>query len=274
MLMRFVRRKAGRALEAAALTLRLTKDRRSRATLLGCYAAIMRDPQDPLEVGLELSPGAMRFPVRMRRSDVFTVAEIFHEGQYAIASPVASNPVILDCGANIGLSAIWFLSRYPGARVHCFEPEPENFRLLEHNLRGSAGVVLNRAAVGRAAGRLPLTLSNSAAMHSLVGQMGSDTIDARRVEVDVVALPEYLSRHALDAVDILKLDVEGSELDVIEGMAGRLRSVKIIVGELHEAHVDPDVFFRHLERQGFRLVRQTRTGEADVRMFEAARSPA
>lgn len=254
-------------MEAADLTLRLTKDSRSRAALLSCYAGILLDPMDSDEVALNLSADGRLFPITMRKSDIFTMAEVLHEEQYAITSPVGPEPVILDCGANIGLSAIWFLSRFPGARVHCFEPEPGNFRLLEANVGSHPGVVLNRAAVGRASGTLRLGLSKSAAMHSLVG-----STDGESIEVDVVALPEYIRARGLSKIDVLKLDVEGSELDVIEGMHDSLQHVRLIVGELHESLVDETAFYRQLDRQGFRMVRQARTKQDGVHMFEVARN--
>jgi hypothetical protein len=115
-------------------------------------------------------------------------------------------------------------------------------------------------------------------MHSLVASAatgetaGPAPVQSRQIDVDVISLPEYLTGNGLRTVDILKLDVEGSELDVLEGMGERLPDVRIIVGELHETHVDPDTFYRLLERHAFRLVREARTSEDHVRMFEVTRA--
>lgn len=58
-------------------------------------------------------------------------------------------PIILDIGANIGSFALWAIERWPGCHVHCFEPLPDNFELLERNLRHVADrVTLNKIAIG------------------------------------------------------------------------------------------------------------------------------
>ena len=45
-----------------------------------------------------------------------------------------ADPLIIDCGANIGISVLEWKSRWPMARVICFEPDPDAFRLLEMNI--------------------------------------------------------------------------------------------------------------------------------------------
>ena len=60
------------------------------------------------------------------------------------------HPVILDIGANIGSFAVWASQRWPGCVIHCYEPLPANFELLERNLAHLQGstVVLNNVAIG------------------------------------------------------------------------------------------------------------------------------
>src|SRR5690349_17456013 len=109
MLTDFVKGKIHRAVEAADLSLRVTAGMRSRAALVSCYLGIARDPNDPSEVSFVLRLSGGRFPITIRRSDIFTLAEIFFDREYAIQSPVPRSPQVVDCGANVGLSAIWFL---------------------------------------------------------------------------------------------------------------------------------------------------------------------
>jgi FkbM family methyltransferase len=262
-----IRQKLDRAMEAATLTLRYAAGLRSKAAILSCYAAIVRDPTDPAEVSLDISLGAATFPVSMRKSDIFTLAEVLRERQYELDSPVPVAPFIVDGGSNIGLSAIWFLGRYPSARVHCFEPEPHNLRFLERNLGSRDDVVINAAAISKSAGRMTLHLADNSATHSIKdAPAGGATVD-----VQVVNLREYLDAHHVKRVDVLKLDVEGSEMDVIEGLGDRLSDVDVIVGELHERMVDGTAFYAYLEARGFRVLRRQKTHEAHVHMFEVAR---
>jgi FkbM family methyltransferase len=260
-------KKIDRAREAAFLSLRGTRDLRSKAALLTCYSALLRGAEDHSEVDLTLTVAGSRFPVRMRKSDIFTLAEIFREQQYRMQTPLPRAPLVLDCGSNIGLSAVWFLGQYPGARVHGFEPEPENYRLLERNVGARSDVVLNRAAVGLSAGRTKLHVSHDGATHSVKDAAAG----TRTVDVDVISLADYVRERGLGPIDLLKLDVEGSEMDAIEGMGEGVRDVGVIVGEFHEALVDESRFYSYLEQRGFRRVRKSATHEQGVHVFELAR---
>src|SRR5688572_21096544 len=71
---------------------------------------------------------------RAHTSDYRVFEQIFYEVEYA-ATPHNQQPdVILDCGANVGYTAAYFLSRYPACRVVALEPDPDNFRCLARNL--------------------------------------------------------------------------------------------------------------------------------------------
>ena len=141
-----------RALEAAHLLARFAADLPTRAALLSCYASLLSTATSAEPVDLRLRLGGRIFPLRMRKSDIFTLGEILHEGQYRLVSCLPECPVIFDAGANVGISALWFLAQHPEARLHCFEPEGENFRLLEANLGGRENVRLTRAALGARSG--------------------------------------------------------------------------------------------------------------------------
>ena len=260
---------AGRRLrEAWALLREATPDAASRAALLACYAGIARDPMDAREVALTLRCGALRQPMRMRRSDVYTLAEVFHQREYALVTPLPAAPVVVDCGANVGLSALWFLGTYPGATVHCLEPDPDNVRLLRANLGGRPDVHVHPVAAGAAPGRGTLHLSVHGALHAL-GPAEGDSGATR--EVAVTDLAGLMATHGIPRIDLLKLDVEGSEFDVVRGLAPRLADVHVITGELHETRVDEAAFYGFLRGHGFREVARHGTNERGVHMFEVAR---
>lgn len=88
-------------------------------------------------------------------ADVGVINQCFRDGQYDTASisgyPTAevncfyrkvldkgTRPLIVDCGANIGTSALWFEAQFPSSEIVCIEPEPGNFALLRRNCRGPA----------------------------------------------------------------------------------------------------------------------------------------
>ncbi len=262
------RKKFDRAVEFLTLSREYAPSLSAKRALLACYTALLADVNNRSEVSLELSLNGSNRGLSMRKSDIFTLAEILRERQYRLTTAVADRPLIVDGGAHIGIASLFFASTYPGARLHCFEPEASNFRLLTQNLRTLPGARLHAAALGGETAVRPLHVSEIAAMHSLKANGAAH----HSVDVSVVNLMDYMNRQGIQTVDVLKLDVEGSELDVVQGMDGRLRDVAVIVGEFHESLVDEGEFYRHLESNGFRRVRRQASGEPDVHIFEVARA--
>lgn len=268
--MGFLADKVHRGIEAASLIAAHAADLRASVALTSCYAAILRSATDGSEVTARLRINRAIFPFRLRKCDIFTLAEVLYEKQYRIHSPLPRRPIILDAGANIGVASAWFLANYPGAVVHCFEPQSENFRLLSANLGSRDDVVLHRVAVGACAGEATLRLASHSAEHSLVSD-GSGTVTET---VPVLRLGDYLEARSISHVDLLKLDVEGSELDALLGLGVHLERVRVIVGEVHERFVDQDRFYDVLDRAGFEVLHRRRPlkGNADaVHHFEAVR---
>jgi FkbM family methyltransferase len=253
--------------EIASLTAGVTRGVRARAALLSAYAGAMRNPNSRAECSFEITCNGARFPITIRHSDVFTLAEIFYDREYLIRSSVPAKPVVVDCGANVGLSPIWFLASFPGARVFAIEPEPDNLRLLTINVASRPDAVVTQAAVSKANGTVTLSVAEHGAMHSIkdvaVGQ--------RTIDVPSVNLVDYFRQHHMDHVDILKLDIEGSELDAMESLGDFASRIGIVVGELHTSMVDEDHFYRLAESQGFHRVKREPARESGVHLFELAR---
>lgn len=265
-----IRRKLQRAREAATVIRTYGADAGSRAGLLRAYLRTLRSTTDPEEIAIRLRLGAGVHPLRMRLSDIFTLDEILLQQQYRLRSSIPQRPTIIDAGANIGVAAVWLLAQYPGAEIHAFEPDPENHRLLSANLAHNSSARSVQAAVASEDGRLTLHLAPHGAEHSIVAHSSG----GQSIQVDAIALGPYLERHGIQRVDLLKLDVEGSELDALRGLGDRIESVSVIVGEFHEHHVDEREFYGYLESHGFRQVRRIRYpgGESiGVHTFEVAR---
>lgn len=265
--------KLARAQEAWNILRHHAADLASWPPIIRAYASTLRSATDQTPIDLVLRIADRDFPVRMRKSDIYTVAEILHERQYALKSPVAESPVIVDAGANIGISALWFLAHHPGAQLTCFEPGSGNFELLTHNLGSYSNVALERAALGSEEGELLLNLSGHGALHSVKGAdhaVGSEPTLA-------VRLDRYLADSGIERIDLLKLDVEGSELDTLRGLGDHIRAVEVIVGEMHEDLVDETEFYGFLASHGFEVVQKRRfdsSADHHVHMFEVSRTPA
>ena len=241
----------------------------SRLAMFSAYREAMADPMSSARVELEVRIAGRDWPLRLRASDMFTLAEVLHEGQYVLESELPEAPTIIDAGANVGISAVWLCAHHPGAVLHAFEPEAENFELLAANLSGLENSSAHRVAVGEREGSARLFVAEHGAMHSLAdAAVGEET-----AEVRVIRLADYLSEAGIEHVDLLKLDVEGFEMEALRGLVERLPDVSVIAGEVHENVVEPDVFYRFMSEHGFQTVsrRPVTNPEEPVHMFEVAR---
>ena len=182
--------------------------------------------------------------------------EIFITGIYHFDSETAS-PQILDAGANIGMAVAYFKTIYPKCRITAFEPDPANFEVLRRNVECNrwSGVELNNVALYDSDGVAPFFDYNDApgALSNGLWQP-TEAGPARKVINVRTAL---LSRYIAGPVEMLKMDIEGSEHRVMEELArnGALRAIKRITMEYHH-HVRPEEnrlagMLRLLEDAGF-----------------------
>ena len=179
---------------------------------------------------------AVTLPVRGPDGDLpFTVpdlaafrvlGEMLHAQEYAV--DLAREPrSILDLGAHIGASALFFRRRYANARIVAVEANPSLVRLLRKNTRG-LGVEVRHAAVASGGG----VARFSQAAESWAGSTVAD--GGAAVEVPAIALDDLLT----EGFDFVKIDVEGAEFEVLRS-SRRLREVHTIVGEIHGSAGDP-----------------------------------
>jgi len=153
--------------------------------------------------------------------------EIQGQEIYRFRASTAS-PYILDCGANIGLSVIYFKKLYPAARIFAFEPDPQIFGILEGNVRkfGFSDVTLIPKGVWNSETELRFVTDMELGVG---GHIASGNNDDGTLRVPVTRLRDYI----VDQVDFLKVDIEGAECEVINDCADVLHKVDNIFVEYH-----------------------------------------
>lgn len=148
--------------------------------------------------------------------------------------------VIVDAGAYTGLSAAYFASRYPEAKVIAIEPDSGNFNLLVRNTSAFANVHAVRAALWSHNGSVGLTDPGRGAWAFRVAEMSQSGSAMPSVEresqdrIPAITIPEIMSRYGLTYIDVLKLDIEGSEKEVLAGSASWIGHIGAICIELHD----------------------------------------
>lgn len=155
-------------------------------------------------------------------------------------------PVVLDCGANVGLASLFVKSCYPRARVVAFEADPAIAAVCRRNLarNGAPDVEVIDAAAWTHDGRVGFHVEGGDA-GAIVHAVSSAT------DVRAVRLRDWIERAP---IDLLKLDIEGAEAAVLEDCADVLGHVRALVIDLHEfdpAARQSDRIFDVLRRAGF-----------------------
>lgn len=144
-------------------------------------------------------------------------------GEYEIPDVPAAS--ILDLGANCGAFSIWASHRFPGCKIDAYEPHPDNFLFLKKNLTAYSNVTLHNYAVGDPGMRILSDGRFNQGEASLHKVANNPLPTGRHVEViDPLSLPE---------ADIIKLDIEGSEIEVLIPLLQAGRKFSAIMFEWH-----------------------------------------
>lgn len=183
-------------------------------------------------------------------------------------TPSGDRPLIIDCGANIGVSVLEWKTRWPQSQIICFEPDPFAFELLQANVDDNdiPGIRCVNAAVSDFDGET-----------TLFGDIGhgsdarGNSIDAAwgdRDGSDCVTVPcTRLSAYITDQpVSFLKMDVEGAEERVLKELGSKLGSVEAAYVEVHqteesEAHNSLSRIEQSLVESGFSIESLSRYDE-------------
>ena len=142
--------------------------------------------------------------------------------------------VVLDIGANVGVTALYFSQVFPNAAIYAFEPAPDNFAVLQKNVANCARIRAFNFALGSRDATLGLYASDNPvnfggySLHAT----GSDT--SKRVSIPVRNVAGVLAELSLTSVDVVKVDTEGAEWDILTAFPEAvLASAKYVTGELH-----------------------------------------
>ncbi len=173
--------------------------------------------------------------------------EIFNREIYKFRTET-EKPYIIDCGANIGLSIIYFKKTYPNAEIIGLEPDKEIFKLLKSNVNsfGYNDVRLLEKAVWDKESEEDFFSEGADG-----GRLSKKEESKKFIRVGTVRLRKYLEK----PVDFLKIDIEGAEVAVIRDCADLLPKVKNLFVEYHSFCNDEqelDILLNILNKAGFR----------------------
>lgn len=208
-------------------------------------------PADQLKhVRLNVGERSLELILRNDRIDLYLLKKIFEEKAHYNFSmlPVAAalarfhrqahRPLILDCGAHIGLATVWLALTYPRSQVVALEPDPTNFALLRQNAATVGAEALQGAvqADGDAVVRLhdPGTGSWGYTTTQSAEPAAAGAAQPSGVTVPSYAMDDLLARYPEGEPFIAKIDIEGAEQDLFAANLDWIDRFPLIVMEPHD----------------------------------------
>ncbi len=171
--------------------------------------------------------------LRSKSSDITSFREIFFRKEYDIEMPANFIPrVIVDAGANVGYTSIFFAKKYSGAKIFSLEPEEENFKTLKLNVGNYGQITPLQLALWSSKGIIEI-------MDQGYGNRGFTIADFdvshSRSSIPCTTVPDLVQDYQLANIDILKMDIEGSEKEVFSSDCDKwLPLTKCLIVELHD----------------------------------------
>jgi FkbM family methyltransferase len=169
------------------------------------------------------------FHLRRQTTDRKVFREIFLFRMYKLHLPDAP-AIIVDAGANIGLSSIFFAKEYPSAQVYAVEPEESNFACLLKNVKNYPNIIPIRAAVWPREKKLKI--KNKDEHH-----WAFNVVEARDSEETFpgITIQALMDKFKINKIDLVKFDIEGSEREIFsENYQSWLSQTRYIIIELHD----------------------------------------
>jgi FkbM family methyltransferase len=213
-----------------------------RSRSVGFAKAALRDSPTGTIIAVDYRDKPVHY--REGTSDALVIYEILLKGRkseyWHTRLPRAEDvAVVLDIGANIGAATVFFSELYPAAKIHAFEPVPRATRKCSSTTPSRAAArAASNATCWRCRtrdGELQMIHSPGANNHGgwsfyQRGASGSE----EKISVPVRQVGTFLRELGLDRIDVIKIDTEGAEKEILQGLAPeQLATVRYIVGELH-----------------------------------------
>lgn len=202
----------------------------------------------------------------LQKTEVFDLKrEIFTHHLYFFDTQELA-PIIIDAGAHLGLATLYFKNLYPTAKILAFEPNPTLYKLLEENIAANQleNIAAYQVALDKHIGQKDFFVDATdwqwySAGSFTPGAWNQTQKNQNSFKVQTARLGNYLAD--LPRVDLLKLDIEGSEMTVLLSIRDQLDKVRNIILEFHPLPGQKlDQLISFLEKRGFAVTLHDRTG--------------
>jgi FkbM family methyltransferase len=150
---------------------------------------------------------------------------------------ITNKPTIFDVGAHHGESIDFFKNIWPNSLIHAFEPDPNSCSSISKHF---SNVFINNIGLSDVNGKLPFYKQTITHLNSLI-KIKSDSMDSLgyakeaenfKIDVNVSRGDDYMKGNNIEKIDLLKIDVQGNEINVLKGFRNCLNLIDVIIVEI------------------------------------------
>lgn len=169
--------------------------------------------------------------IREGTSDINVFYQVFVDENYNYSYAKEPN-IILDIGANVGYTAIYYAKRFPKAQIYCLEPDLDNYNTLIKNIEKFPNIKACNGALYNKDIKLNIYDPGLGAWGLQISEIQNNT----NKTVQAYSFKSLLKIWDLDnkIIDILKFDIEGSEKEIFETDTDFLNNVELMIIETHD----------------------------------------
>lgn len=187
-------------------------------------------------LGIPVAGLAQDVICRMQETDPEVFNQIFIRNEYSHPFLPENANVIIDAGANVGYSVLFFNKLYPNATIIALEPDPSNFEVLKKNCSHLNNVILLNAALWKNCSDLELKFT--ADNGNKLGSWAVRTVESKNKTITTTTkafdIPTLIERYSIKSIDICKIDIEGAEKEVFENTnAAWYYNIELFILETH-----------------------------------------
>ncbi|MBO3698541.1 FkbM family methyltransferase [Roseivirga sp. E12] len=197
---------------------------------LALYHKFYTDTKANRVVDFNVEGYSAKLYLRQETSDVPTFQQIFLNTRYEMELPYVPKTII-DGGANVGFASVFFANKYPNAEVLAVEPDSSNFELVQKNTKEFSNIKALKSAIWGKTSHLRIKNPDFEKWAFEV----EETDESAEGAFQAYSISDLITQMGWESVDFLKLDIEGSEMNVFTSdYESWLPKVKLLIVELHE----------------------------------------
>lgn len=202
----------------------------------------------------------MKTSIFLRRdtTDIWNFREIMEHNVYGILGQyMKSSKTIIDLGANIGLASYYFAATFKDARIFSVEPDSDNFKILSKNLSKlikSNRCKLLQGAAWKENAELRISEPSKDLGKWALQVEAAPSTESKTNVFQGYTLHQILEKSGFETVDLLKIDIEGAEVDVFQADTEWMKKVKVLAIEFHDDSRERSGFDAVLKKYNFQIV--------------------